>query len=355
MLGILKDCGRVGTENSRLNRPLGLSMHPTDSLPSLVLSCVETGDASAELLADFMRHVAKVCRPYPAAYFVLNDKSNESVDDLGHRAFTVCATVEKGRFPFQARTPFRAYVEEQFDGRTIRYHSFYAKISITRELMRDDYARNVRRDPVLRWRAELYADIGSVLKNIAEAITQGRGVPPRWQLSGTGLRMMQPLEVVEARMRGAEDKSVEALVRMALTQAGALSQSRLTNLLEAVLDVPSTVEPESIPNQSDPAERMDIRGAVSQAWDALDDLDHRLIIALARGDSYQDLIAADPRLSHKVAVSRAVNRVGQLFLQQVIDRIGGESSPSATPRSLMEPIIAVLVDLYPDEFAEKGS
>jgi len=325
-------------------------MKPTDTLPALVQSFVEEGSHAAELLAEFMRHVATVARPYPASYFALSDKSETAVDDLGNRAFTVCARVEKGRFPFEGRTPFGAYVAEAMDGRTIRYHSFYAKISITREILRDDYARNICRDPLLRWKAELYSDVGKVLKAQCTSIPQGRGVPPKWALETIGLRVMKPLSVVEAQLRASDDHSVESLVLMALKMTGGMSQSQLTNLLAAVLPAPATEEaPRESPDEV-MAERMDIRSAVAQAWSELEDLDQHLVVALARGDAYEDLIARDPRLGHKVAVSRAVSRVGQQFLQKVVDQMGLPANPNMTPRSLMEPIIAVLIDLYPQRF-----
>jgi len=330
-------------------------MKPTDTLPALVQAFVEDGAYAAELLTEFMRHVATVARPYPAAYFALSDKSDASVDDLGHRSFTVCARIEKGRFPFEGRAPFQTFVSESMDGRTIRYHSFYAKLSITREILRDDYARNIRRDPVLRWRAELYGNVGTVLKAHCTAVPQGRGVPPKWALSGPGLRVMQPLSVMESRLRSMDDHSVESLVLGALKMTGSMSQSQLTNLLAAVLPPPPSEEaPATSPNEAI-AERMDIRAAVAQAWQELEPLDQHLVIALARGDAYEDLIARDPRLQHKVAVSRAVSRVGKLFMQRVVEHLDLPASPDMTPRALMEPIIGVLIDLHPQEFEGASS
>ena len=86
-----------------------------DTMPALVRAFVEGGQDAAKLLSEFMRHVARVARPYPDAYFVLSQKNDDAVDDLGNRAFSICASVEKGRFPFSGRPPFAAYVEEQFD------------------------------------------------------------------------------------------------------------------------------------------------------------------------------------------------------------------------------------------------
>ena len=326
-------------------------MDAIDTMPALVRAFTEEGTSAEMLLREFMRHVAKVARPYPDAYFVLGQKSDDAVDDLGNRAFSVCASVPKGRFPFSDRPPFAAYVEEQFDGRTIRYHSFYAKLAITREIMRDDYAFNLRRDPVLRWRAELYADIGTVLKESCEAVPQGRGVPPKWQRASTGVRMIRPPEIVIARLRQFEVEDVETLVHAALVEGGPQTQSKLTHMLEAVIGAPSIDEPEAGHTEDHTADRMGVREAVKDAWEALEDPDRWLVIALARGDAYDDLIAAHPQLNNKVAVSRAVSRVGTHFLTRVIDAIGGEATPDATPRTLLEPIMAMLAELYPADFS----
>ena len=51
-----------------------------------------------------------------------------------------------------------------------------------------------------------------------------------------------------------------------------------------------------------------------------------------------------------MAVSRAVSRVGQIFLQRVVDQLGVAANPEMTPRALMEPIIGVLIELYPTAF-----
>jgi hypothetical protein len=327
------------------------TMNPTDTLPYLVRSFVNDKESAAELLSEFMRHVAKVARPYPAAYFVLGQKNGESVDDLGNRSFTSCSVVEKGRFPFSGRTPFTSFIEEDFDGRTIRYHSFYAKLAITREILRDDYAFNLRRDPVLRWRAELYGDIGSVLKANCSPIEQGRGVPPKWQLEGPGLRMLQPLAVAEAKLHRETDRSVENLVRKALTVAGPLTQSRLTNMLEAVIGAPASDEPEHGYVEDHTPDRMGLREAVASAWSELEDNDRGLIIGLAKGASYNELTAINPALKNKVAVSRAVSRVGQIFMDSVVAAVGSDAAPNVTPRSLMEPIMAMLHELFPTDFS----
>ena len=247
-----------------------MPMDAFDTMPGLVRCFVEEGSHAEELLREFMRHVARVARPYPDAYFVLGAKNNEAIDDLGNRAFSSCASIEKGRFPFSGRTPFGSFVDERFDGRTIRYHSFYAKISITREILRDDYAYNLRRNPVLRWRAELYADIGDILKEHCIAASQGHGVPPKWSRTDAGLRMIQPPEVAIARVRELESTLLKDRVLEALAIAGPQTQSKLTHIIEAAIGTPAMDEPDAGYAEDQTADRMNVRTAVASAWEALE-------------------------------------------------------------------------------------
>ncbi len=332
-------------------------MSVADQLPALVHAFETREDRGQELLSEVHRHVAWVTRSYPDAYFVLNRKNDESVADLGNRVFTSCARIEKGRFPFQGRRPFRCFVEEGFDGRAIRYHSFYAKLSITREMLRDDYARNLSRDPVLKWRATLYKDIGTVLKASAESVPQGRGLPPRWQLPSSGPRMLRSLDAVEARLKRMEDASVKELVLAALSDAGPLTQARLTHLLEAVLGTPEAEEPPAPITESTSDEQLAVRRAVQAGWNELDDADRLLLLALARGDSYDDLIAAHPAFKHRVAVSRAVSRVGKRFVSHIERETGMTVGKGPSPKLLVDLILQVLGEIQPqlDEEARHGA
>ena len=134
-------------------------------------------------------------------------------------------------------------------------------------------------------------------------------------------------------------------------QAGPLTQSRLTHLLEVVLGPPAGNEPDAAVVEEHTAERMGLREAVAAAWSVLEPADQALIIALSKGASYDELISGHPGLNNKVSVSRAVSRVGQYFLSAVVEAMGIEASADATPRTLMEPIMAVLAELFPREFS----
>lgn len=332
----------------------------TDALPELVRTFVDSdrpggspdaASAGSALLDRFEKHVRHMTRTYPDAWFTNARKDDEAVLDLAHRAFTTCARVEKGRFPFQGRTPFNSFIEERFDGRTVRYHSFYAKLSIAREIMRDDYARNLARNPVLRWRADLYRQIRDLLREVAEEVPQGQGLPPRWQLVSPGIRAMRPLGAVEAHLKRARERDVRTIVLTALKQAGPLTCSRLTNFAEAVLGTP---EEEEAPAPILPAiagTQVGIRRAVLTAWQELEDDDRELLGAIARGEGYDSLVARCPRFKHKVAVTRAVTRCGKHFMARLAGEAGLDDAAmpkGMRPKDLIELVLEVLVEVIPD-------
>lgn len=319
----------------------------TDRWPEMVREVVH-GLAGADLLTEFERHVAHMTRPYPDAYFTLGQKSEEGVRDLTDRSFTACARITKGRHPFAGREPFRACVEERFDGRAIRYHSIYARLSITREILRDDYAKNIVRDPVLRWRADLYSRIGRVLK---EHAVPSEGRPRRWALANSGPVRMLPPEVIETRLRESGERDVEALTLAALRSMGSATQSNLARLLGDVLGGPAdartmAVYDDAIMGSHDRQvdERLAVRQAVLAAWSDLDEDGRALLHALARGDSYDEVIAAHPRLRNRVAVSRAIARVTGGFVKRIQQDLG-ITEAAGRPREVAECIAAVLAEI----------
>jgi hypothetical protein len=303
---------------------------------------LERGGHAEALLGAFQRSTARLVARYPDCWFELGTRSDDAIEGLTNRAFTACARVPKGRFPFQDRTPFRTYVAEQFDDRAVGYHTFWARLSITRELLRDDYARNIRRDPVLRWRDQLHREIGKILPDIATL------TPGGWASAATGPRRVLPNEEVIRQLRG-ESLPLAARVGRALTLLGRpIPHSQLTNLLADALNAPA---PELGTEATEPttAETQDIREAVLSAWLALDPDARSLLAALCRGDDYDAIIARSPNLRDRSAVSRAMRRISERFTTQVAVALGAEiDAVHATPRTLLEHVLDVLLPLVDD-------
>ncbi|MBO84595.1 MAG: hypothetical protein CL927_04500, partial [Deltaproteobacteria bacterium] len=207
------------------------------------------------------------------------------------------------------------------------------------------------RDPVLRWRADLYRKVRDLLRADAEEISQGRGLPPRWQLPTSGLRAMRPLDVIEATLRRNRETDLRTIVFTALRQCGPLTASRLTTLAETVLGTPEAAAP---PPGSEPARattQVGIRRAVVRAWNELDEKDQMLLAAIARGESYDSLVARSPHFRHKVAVTRAVSRCGRHFMARLAGEAGldGDALPAGVrPQALLELILEVLAEVIPN-------
>jgi len=319
-----------------------------EDLAGLIAGFVDNEQYAAELREIFIQHVRRATARYPDAYFELGQKNDESIEGLADRSFVVCARVEKGRFPFCARTPFSTFVEERFDDPPIRYHSFYAKLSITRELLRDDYAFNLRRDPVLRWRDELHRNIGRWLRENAESVDIQSGGHTRWTISGSGPRLIRSDSAVIEKLKAQPDKSLGSLITAALQLAGQpLAHSRISNWIAEVLHAPSQ-EVDMETNQLPPVNR-EIREAVVKAWNDLSDDERSLISALARGDDYDTLIAAVPGFRDRSSVSRAVKKCGGLFVESIHTAMGIEfQDANSTPKEVIERVVEVLLPMLPE-------
>jgi hypothetical protein len=310
-----------------------------DAWPQLVREAVAKNGESSDLLSSFSDHVVRMARPYPDAYFALGRKSPDAFVDLAHRAYASCARQPKGRFPFAGREPFRAFVEEDFDGRTMRYHAVYSRLSIARELLRDDYARNVRRDPVLQWRADVFRDVGAALR--AHAIELPGPKPVRWTLPNAGPTVLRAPEVVVARLRPFADEPFDTLCVRVLRELGAAPRGAVAQVMCELLTPPAG-EAVSEPTVEDDDLERTVRTAVRGAWAALDPDARALITALARGDAYDDVIARSPSLNSRVAVSRAVARLAAEFVRTIEQAVGAPGS-SGRPKQIVELVLDVLL------------
>ena len=319
-----------------------------EDLAGLIAGFVGDERFAIELHDSFVRHVKRATSRYPDAYFELGQKSPEAIEGLADRSFVVCARVAKGRFPFSARTPFQCFVEERFDDPPIRYHSFYAKLSITRELLRDDYAFNLRRNPVLRWKDDLHRSIGAWLKEHAHSEESSGGGHRRWRLSGFGPRLIRSDEVIVDKLRALGTEDLERLIPEALKLAGQpVAHSRLSNWLAEVLPAPADTEhlDESTPAQ----ENREIREAVVKAWNELGSDERELIGALANGESYDSLIARVPRFRDRSSVSRAVKSCGGEFVKAIHKALGIPfQEAESTPKEVIERVTEVLLPLLPE-------
>jgi hypothetical protein len=326
-----------------------MSSGPTlDRLPGLLQAWVAGNSDGKHLLDETRKQVGLAARPYPASYFPSQQKDEDAVEELALITFAHCDRVAKGRFPFLGRTPFVAFVEEQLEGPKCRYHAFYARLSVLRELLRAEYSKNIVRDPVLRARAETWAALGRLLPLIADP---DEDKPPRWALRGAPLRRLEPPFAVEEALKALSDATLEERVRAALLRGGPMRRVELIRLIEATAPAEAPAEDEPLSADLAPLpvdRRMGVRAALLEGWAQLDADERALVSALALGASYDALVGTSPRLRHKVAVTRAVERVNSVLLAPLMSAEG--AAPGTTglaPGRLLEAALDVLAELLP--------
>lgn len=330
-----------------MTHPIRTPLRATeDRLPALVAGWVERGLHGPALLSEVLRQVERVSAPYPDAWFTLGRKEEHAVRDLAHRVFTVCARVVKGRHPFLGRVPFLAYQQERFEGRAIRYHSFYARLSITRELMHQDYALNIVRDPRLRWEAELHRQVGEELKKIATPEGNGRG--RRWRLtSPPSLRSLTTLERLPELLRATRPRDVPTLVREALTRVEPLTHVQITRALTQILERPAVEGCEGEEETMDPMERAMIRDAIGRAWAELSDDERALLLLVVRGASFHEVTARQPRFKDPATLTNTIRRCNDTLLRYVMDSDGAGARSTLPPRAMLDRIFDVIASSLP--------
>ena len=320
-------------------------------LHDLIKQFETDSDSAQSLLGAFHRHIRHVTSSYPDAYFELGQRTPEALDGLANRTMSVCARVKKGRFPFSGRTPFLTYVQERLDDPPIRYHSFYAKLSIARELLRNDYAFNIRRNPRLRWKDKLHRQIGVILKEDCCPASDDPSSRRLWRSKNSGLTVVSTLDQVQQRLQAYRSEDTRVLVAQALRISGQpMSHSSLTNLIADIVGgPPANLELEPDTQQQNLPDVFVIRQAVVDAWEDLTDDEKCLIAALIRGQSYDDLIETTTRFRDRGSISRAVKRCGDQFVVKVLEAMGVTTAkPEATPKEIIERVAHVLLPLLPE-------
>jgi hypothetical protein len=272
----------------------------------------------AQILDQLYGHVRKVVARYPEAYFPLGRRSDDHIAELTHEVFYRCDRVPLPYAPYNGRTPFRTFAEEDFSPAHVLGLVIYARRAILRGILRDHYERNLRRDPLVRLDAERFATIRRVLRarcapveSTQTGVLRYRPIPAILQV------VLREDEIVERLRRRAAD-SVEdralAVVRWlqeaSVEQVHALITAADPLPLAAAPDQP----PEELPERHLAAAPVDgelisaVRVAVVRGWAKLGPEERRLMRAVTSGTPYTQLVAEEPAWGSPAGLTRALRR-----------------------------------------------
>ncbi len=348
-------------------------------LPELLRAYILLHHPARPVFQEIHAGCQQLLRRMPESWYALAQRSEESVLSLADEVFFVCDRVQKSRFPHQGRVPFRGYVEDDLDTRMIRHHTFFAHLSIAREVIRLDRAWLCARDPHEAARARLYREVGQALQELADPQLPprdpGSPLPPprpgtntRWALrEAPRLRALARPEQVRARLGAVADQGTAVLVREALLLLGPATQGQISDLLAEILPPPPPPPgqnrggfersddpdqpPEPIPIQEDddPLDRMAVREAVLRCYQSLKDEDRDLLERLARGQRYEQIVAEVPRFRDPSAVSRALGTINREMKEALAARFGRAPEKGWGQKQLTELILAVLLLAMPGQ------
>ncbi len=320
--------------------------------------------ASRSLLGDVLRATDRVSRRYPGAYFELCRRNDHAVTSFGHKVFVRLDSRVFGRFPFTDRTPFDAYVAEQMHDGDVRWHSFEARLSIAREVLREQYAFNVRRHPEWAAKDALHQDVVAALK--ADFPTwPGRSARyPRYGLTSWpgGPRSVRPDwdrdDVVRIVTRRA-GWPLATRIELVLAKRGAPMYPAAVSAILQDADVAasdSSLDPDALgaSREADALEgTLTVRRLVAERWATLSDDEQQLLSLLAAGRPYREVVEAVPSFRDPSAVTRALARICDRFVSDLVAALSpdGAGAEPLKPKQQAELLFGVLAEL-PDVRAQ---
>lgn len=314
------------------------------------------------LWAELRRLVQRLSAPFPEAWFEGGVRDAAAIDSLTSRVFLRCDRRPVRAPPFAARTPFRAYTEDRMSSGTIRYYTVYGRLSVARDEMKRDYRKSVRRDPALAWRDQLYRALAAALPEIAQ---RASGDDARWVTREPGPRRVRSDEEVGRELlrrdlpweavRALEPAAVSALAQEALRLLSRpITTSALTHLLADTVRAPLSARveieggPDVLPTHRRPDADIALREALIAGWSALEPLDRAIAAGLARGESPDAILAADPRINSRPTLVRALARISAVLLAPVLDDVRVFGEPELKPQRRVEVLMEALLDLLPE-------
>ena len=320
------------------------------------------GTASRHLLDACERGVRTVAGRYPGVYFELGHRTEEAMTSLVHHVFADLDGRTLGRFPFSDRTPYDTFAAEQMPDGRCRHHSFDARLSITREALRQQYRHNASRHPAWLEREQLHRQVVAAVERDCVPFPGRHPSWPRYGLPSwpDGLRSARPdwnSEAVVGLLRRRAGWSVSAQVQIVLSKHGAPMYpgeiSRILQDASVESDVFQPAERLGSAGEGPVDDRVAVRTAAVEAYASLSPEERALLGLLLSGRPYKDIPAEIPQLGNPTAVTRALERICDRFLRGLLVQMGASRDDMARlrPREAADLLIGVLVTV-PDIRAE---
>lgn len=285
---------------------------PEHSIADAIAAYLDKRSDGAELLKLFRTHVERRTRNYPPVYFG-GERDSDAVASIANEVFVTCTTPLSWS-PFDGRTPFDLFVSERHNDGSVLWLLFQGQFSVLRDVMRRQPARWGGPDEQHR------RQVAKVLNGI---------------LSRTCTRLDGPTERWSAEhVPGPPPAEREALVPWLVGRFGPLTRR---DILQLTLAWEGRGEIEE--NVHESSHQLDVREIVVDVWRSLDALDRALVVSVARGDPYSEVLGWFPARD-SVALSRRLTAVNRRFTDAL-----GLPEAAVPPKEVAERLGAVLAAL----------
>lgn len=306
-------------------------------LRDLIHDCYQLHVRCRDLWETMRAHIDRATARLPGCFFELGERNTEAIHSLTNRVYVQCRETYN-RYPFSGRAPFAWACQEEEDAE-IRKWFFYARLSVTREIVRRDFDIQKGRDPKERLKSKLYAEAKRTLMAHARVVGAKHFLPQTYQVS-----VVRSVDEVRALLVRSKITARTEQILECLRWFGRPVTPK--DIMEVLLPMVEKAEVEVSIEAPAAGEYIDVRQAVERVWNTLSPEDKCLILLIAHGHSAKDIIARDARLKTPLAVNRALERIGHIFLREIIEDPDVKSE--IPPTALIERIVAVLWEMYPD-------
>lgn len=324
-----------------------------DLIKLWVFSAPPPNTIGAQILDHFLAHIRRVIARYPDAYFPLGRRSEDAAHELNHDLFYRCDRHKYRRPPYEGRTPFRTFAEEDASTTLVLRLTVYGRLAILRELLRANYDRSLRRDPNVRLDAERFAAIRRVMRARCAMSTNSTSGVLRYLPIPTTLQVVLRGDEIVERLRRRVGEPLEDRVLAVVRWLQEATVEQVHELITAADPLPITS-----PNDDAPARPIEeraaeivtspeliagVRDAVVRGWARLGPDERRLMRAISSGASYTQLLDDEPSFGSKSGLTRALRRCNTVFEEEL--RAEGCVSQSADDPKKPAVIACLILDV----------
>jgi hypothetical protein len=331
----------------------------TDDLCAMIRMHRAGRDRAGQLYKQYRRRTEEVMRRRPDPARADPQRWQVWVEEVAGELFVRSDLHIYARQPYQSRTPFDTWLEEDCTDSQICGHTFYFRFNLLGEVWARAHHKRSRQDPSASWLDRLYRDLGPVLQR------QGaEAAPRRWVAREGGLRPVCPAgQLVAAVSAGPQGRSLDEVVGDLLRRSERpLTRTAIKTMVAEIhkrsplrdlqphcefaheQDSDLLQEPEA---PITPEVRMTAMAALRAAWSELDSTERRLLYCHLHGQDLREEELFRDRSPLQLCQSR--KRIARKLIRPVLMALDlPAAGPDGAPGDQLDLLAEFLLRAIPE-------